>query len=51
MFILNACGIYGGEEFWWGSSKERDQLGDQSIDGRIILKLSSINRMVGSVPA
>jgi len=51
MFLLKACGMYVGEEFWRGSPKERDQLGDQGIDGRIILKLFSINRMVGSVLA
>jgi len=24
--------------FWWGNLRERDQLEDQGIDGRIILK-------------
>ena len=24
--------------FWWGNLGERDQLGDPSIDGRIILR-------------
>ena len=24
--------------FWWGNLKERDQLGDPDIDGRIILR-------------
>jgi len=51
MFILRACDTYGGEEFWWGSPKRRDQFGDRGIDGRIILKLASINSMVGSVLA
>jgi hypothetical protein len=36
MFILKACGTYWGEEIWWGSLKERDQMGDQGINGRII---------------
>jgi hypothetical protein len=33
--------MYGGEEytgFWWGNMTERDHLGDQGIDGRIILR-------------
>ena len=38
-----ACGTYGGEEmytgFWWGDLRERDQLEDLDVDGRIILKL------------
>jgi hypothetical protein len=40
-----ACSAYGGEErrgacrvFWWGNLKERDHLGDQGPDGRIILR-------------
>ena len=37
-----ACSAYGGEEaytvFWWGSLRERDHLGDQDVDGRIILR-------------
>ena len=24
--------------FWWGNLRERDHLGDQGVDGRIILK-------------
>ena len=24
--------------FWWGDLRERDHLGDQGLDGRIILK-------------
>jgi len=24
--------------FWWGNLRERDQLGDPSVDGRIILR-------------
>jgi len=38
-----ACSTYGrrGEAytgFWWGNLRERDQLGDLGIDGRIILR-------------
>jgi len=39
-----ACSMYGGgrEEvytgFWWGNLKERDNLGDPRLDGRIILR-------------
>jgi len=25
-------------EFWWGNLRERDQLGDTGVDGRIILE-------------
>jgi len=28
-------GVY---RFWWGNLRERDQLGDPGIDGRIILR-------------
>jgi hypothetical protein len=35
-----ACSAYGGEEMriWWGNLRERDHLGDQGADGRIILR-------------
>ena len=38
-----ACGTYGRKRevyirFWWGNLKERDQWGDQDVDGRIILR-------------
>jgi len=36
-----ACSTYVVEEyagFWWGNLRERDQLEDLGIDGRIILK-------------
>jgi hypothetical protein len=37
-----ACSTYGGgeeyTEFWWGKLKEKDNLGDPRIDGRIILR-------------
>jgi hypothetical protein len=37
-----ACSAYGCEGevytgFWWGNLRERDLLGDQGVDGRIIL--------------
>ena len=37
------CSTYGGEicvyiGFWWGNLRERDHLGDPSLDGRIILR-------------
>ena len=25
-------------EFWWGNLRERDRLGDQGVDGRVILR-------------
>jgi hypothetical protein len=37
-----ACSAYGGEEvytgFRWKNLRERDHLGDPSVDGRIILR-------------
>ena len=36
-----ACNAYGGEEytgFWSGNLRERDQLGEPDVDGRIILR-------------
>jgi hypothetical protein len=33
-----ARSAYGGTGFWWGNVKERDQLGDTGVDGRIILR-------------
>jgi hypothetical protein len=40
--VGGACSAYGGEErhigFWWGNLRERDHLGDQGVDGRIILR-------------
>jgi hypothetical protein len=37
-----ACSTYGGEEeysgFWWGNPRERVQLEDPGVDGRIILR-------------
>ena len=33
--------------FWWGNLRERDLLGDPSVDGRIILRWIFRNRNVG----
>jgi len=38
-----ACSAYGGRGeayagFWWGNLRERDQLGDPGVDGRIMLR-------------
>jgi hypothetical protein len=38
-----ACSIFGGRAevctgFWWGNLRERDNLEDPDIDGRIILR-------------
>ena len=33
--------------FWWGNPKKRDDLEDIPVDGKIILKLSSRNRIGG----
>jgi hypothetical protein len=38
-YVACVCGrgeAYTG--FWWGNVRERDHLGDQSVDGRIILR-------------
>jgi len=35
--------VWGREEayigFWWGNLRERDHLGDQGVNGRIILRM------------
>jgi len=49
-----ACSAYGGEKrhirSWWGNLRERDQLGDPVMDGRIILRwfFRKLDVMVGS---
>jgi hypothetical protein len=45
--IGGACHIHGEKynvytAWWWGNLRARDHLGDPVIDGRIILKLTSI---------
>jgi len=33
------CSAYGeSRRFWWGNVRERDHLGDTSVDGKIILR-------------
>jgi len=35
------CSAYGGEVYtgvWWGNLRERDRLGDQGVEGSIILR-------------
>jgi len=47
-----ACSGYGGGAyigFWWGNLRERGQLGDPGIDGRIILRWIFRKWDVGSV--
>jgi hypothetical protein len=43
---------YGGEErcieFWWRKLRERDQLEDSGVDGRIILITGSIKLKIGT---
>ena len=37
------CGMYGGgiyTGYWWGNTKEREQLQDPVTDGRIVIKLT-----------
>jgi len=36
-------------EFWWGNLRERDNLGDPGIDGRIILRWIFRNWDVGGM--
>jgi len=38
------CSKYGGEvdtRFWWGNLRDRDQLEDPSVDGRILRSIFS----------
>jgi hypothetical protein len=42
------CSTHGGEvqsKFWWENMKDRDQQHDLEVDGRIILKIISKNKM------
>jgi hypothetical protein len=45
------CSAYGGEVytgFWWRNLRERDNLGDTGVDGRIILRWIFRRRDVGA---
>jgi len=47
-----ACSTYGGREevyteFWWRNLRERDQLEDPGVDGRIIFRCIFRKRDVG----
>jgi len=47
-----ACSGYGGEErgcigSWWGNRRERDHLGEEDVDRRIILRWIFRKKHVG----